>query len=898
MVLLNRSLQTSAIFALLGTVVAHGDPAPFDLAGPNFDVTVTRGAKTLPISEVPNLAVGDRLWIQADLPATQSAHYVMVAAFLRGATNPPPESWFFRCETWTPKCVQEGLTVTVPQDAQQLLVFLAPQTGGDFKTLVSAVRGRPGAFVRTSQDLNQAALDRARLESYLSAIRALNDSDPTKLKATAPLLARSLAIKVDDKCLDRIPQLQAPCLMQGQNSLILDDGHSTSIVEALTAGPAGDLAMDASFTPQLNNGYYSPYIASVLDIARILDSFHTAQYQYIPALISPHGERLTLTLNSPPSFHNPKSVLVLALPAVEQPQLPPLHAVDPKEIYCAKAATLALPVEGAPLVFSTSYAHDITLSLSGKNGKRIDLPARADPEQGGFVVDTSGPGIASLGDSIHGSLRGFWGFDKYEGPGFDLTNAHTQTWELAPRDAGALIVGREDVVHLQAASVSCVDGIMLKDPDGKELKADWKTVKPNEVEVKLPLQAAKPGSITLLVTQYGASQPQSVQLNAFSEVARLDRFSIHAGDAQGILKGSRLDEVASLLVNDVEFLPGQLATIEGSDELAAVAQDARAAAVLTQGDAAKAKVTLKDGRVINISAVVEAPRPSVTLIGKSVRASPSSADSNIQLSNPDELPQDAKLTFSLRAKLPKLFTHDEKIEVATRDESSSTTLSFSNGGITLEDARVAVATLDPKKAFGPSAFGPLQFRIVSDGVTGNWEPLATLVRLPVLRELDCPATPELACKLSGSNLYLVNSVSNDPQFDHPVQVPDGFPGYALPVPHPTNGQLYVKLRDDPSVINPATVATRQLPPSSNEADRGLAKPAASNAEHQTGGNFGGKEPAATGSSSQNTPAQPAPSSQAAPAQAAQLQQTGPKSIPQNEAVTHAADPPAVPDQQK
>jgi hypothetical protein len=29
---------------------AAADPAPFDLAGPNLDVTVTRGAKTLPIS--------------------------------------------------------------------------------------------------------------------------------------------------------------------------------------------------------------------------------------------------------------------------------------------------------------------------------------------------------------------------------------------------------------------------------------------------------------------------------------------------------------------------------------------------------------------------------------------------------------------------------------------------------------------------------------------------------------------------------------------------------------------------------------------------------------------------------------------------------------------------------
>ena len=82
------------------------------------------------------------------------------------------------------------------------------------------MRGRPGAFVRTSQDLNQAALDRSRLERYLAAVRRLNDADPSKLSEAAPLLARSLAIKVEPKCLDRIPELQASCLTQGQESLI------------------------------------------------------------------------------------------------------------------------------------------------------------------------------------------------------------------------------------------------------------------------------------------------------------------------------------------------------------------------------------------------------------------------------------------------------------------------------------------------------------------------------------------------------------------------------------------------------------------------------------------------------------------------------------------------------
>src|SRR5450631_4290643 len=521
MVSRNRSLLPAAVLALVGAVCAHADPAPFDLSGPVLEVKVTRGVKTLPISEVPNLAAGDRLWIQADLPATQSAHYLLVAAFLRGSTNPPPENWFFRCETWSGKCAREGLTITVPLDAQQVLLFLAPETGGDFKTLVNTVRGRPGAFVRASQDLNQATLDRARLEIYLAAIRALNKADPAKLKDAAPLLARSLAIKVDEKCLDRSPELWAPCLMQGQNSLILDDGHSTSIVEALTAGPASDLAMEASFTPQLSYGYYSPYIASVLDIARIMDSFHTAQYQYIPALASPQGDQLALVLNTPPSFHNPKSVLVAALPAVEQPQLPPLHAVNPKEIFCARDTSLVLPVDGAPLAFSTEYAHGLSLIVTGKDGKTIALAAKADPVQGGYVVDTAALGNAALGDSIHASLKGYWGFEPYEGPTFRLINVHAKSWELAAGDEAALIVGRQDTIHLQADSVSCVDGIMLKDPGGKQLKVDWKTTRPDEVEIKLPLQGASPGAMTLLVKQFGDDQADPVSIHTFADAGRM-----------------------------------------------------------------------------------------------------------------------------------------------------------------------------------------------------------------------------------------------------------------------------------------------------------------------------------------------------------------------------------------
>jgi len=811
-----RPLLLAAFLAGFLVTSVQAGPAPFDLAGPTLDVKITRGAKTLPATEVPNLLAGDSVWIKADFPRNQSAHYLMVAAFLSGSTNPPPESWFFPCKTWTGKCGQDGLTVTVPQGAQQVLVFLAPETGGDFRTLVSAVRGRPGLFVHASQDLNQAALDRSRLERYISAIHELSSTDPSKLSEAAPLLARSLAIKVDEKCLDRIPELQASCLMMGQESLILNDGHSTSIVEALTSGPGSDLAMEASYTPQLSYGYYSPYIASVLDIARIMDSFHTAQYQYIPALAAPRGDKLALTLNTAPSFHNPKSVLVVALPAVEEPQLPPLHAVNPKEIYCAGRTTLVLPVDGAPLVFSTAYAHDVTLSLTGKDGKSTDLPATADAVQGGYVVDTSALHTAALADSVRASLRGYWGFERYDGPGFLLMNAHPKPWELAAGDEDALVVGRQDTVHLQADSVSCVDAIMLKDPAGKELKAEWKPVKPNELEVKLPLQEAQPGAMTLLVTQYGVSQPQPITIQTFAEAGHYDGFAIHAGDAQGILKGTRLDEIASLSVRNVVFVPSAQLTRNGGDELQMTAQDPVAAAALKQERLINAKVTLTDGRVLAVNATVDAPRPRVMLLGKSVQPSPSSVDSKIQLADPGELPLDATLTFAVRLESPGPFSRDESIEVATADEAYSTVLNFANGGMTLENAQVAVVTLNPAKAFGPSAFGLIQFRVTAKGIAGDWQPLANLVRLPMLRDLECPATPALACKLSGNNLFLIDSLSDDPSFAHAVQVPEGFLGAALPVPHPTGGVLYVKLRDDTAVVNPTTLETQQLPASAND----------------------------------------------------------------------------------
>src|SRR6202163_667077 len=317
-----------ALATFAATTGARAENAAFDLAGPQVEMTVTRAGKTLPIAEVPNLQAGDRLWIHPVLPEDQSVHYLLVVAFLRGTTNPPPDEWFTRAETWNRNVRAEGIVVTVPQDAQQALVFLAPATGGDFDTLRSAVRSRPGLFVRASQDLNQASLDRTRSDKYLYEVKSTSNFDPKALHDRSVLLAKTLGIRLEEQCFDRPPEQQSTCLTQHTDQLVLDDGNSESMVAALTSGPSTDLMGKVTAVPFMGAGFYSPYVGAVVDVAKLLSSLHTASYQYIPALSVPQGAQVNLRLNNPPSFRKPMSVIVMGLPAVEAQQLPPLRSLN------------------------------------------------------------------------------------------------------------------------------------------------------------------------------------------------------------------------------------------------------------------------------------------------------------------------------------------------------------------------------------------------------------------------------------------------------------------------------------------------------------------------------------------------------------------------------------------
>jgi len=785
------------------------ETAPFDLVGPRVQVKVTRSGKTLPISQVPNLQAGDRIWIHPDLPEEQSVHYLLVAAFLRGPTNPPPDHWFIKAETWRKDVREEGIYVTVPQDAQQVLVFLAPQTGGDFSTLKSAVQGKPGTFVRASQDLNQAGLDRSRLDRYLAVVRQTSDTNHDALHQRSQMLARSLNIKLDEQCFEKPTEQQTSCLVKNTDQLVLDDGHSQSMVAALTSGANSDLIGQISTTRLAGGGTYSPYVGAIVDLARVMENFHTAEYQYIPALAVPTGDQLNLRLNNPPSFHKPKSVLVIGLPAVEAPQLPPMRSVDRDKVSCAQEPDLTLPVECAPLVFSTSLGHDFALHVRSKAGKDVDVPVTPDPARGGFILHGDPIKADLLEAATEGVIRGYWGFDRFDGPTYHLRSAKPAKWEIPASDRTALVIGRESSLHLQSGTAPCLEKVTVTDQHGHDLQSSWKLEKPDQIELQVQLKTAEPAPLSLHIKQYGAERLEELSVQTYSEPGHLEQFVINAGDEQGVLQGTRLDEVAGLELNGIHFLPAGLTRAAEKDVLRLSTPIPVATSAFHTEQKILAQVALKDGRTLPVETRIEAPRPKVSLLSKTIEpGQPQPAA--IRLGNQDDLPQYAKLQFFLKSETPAIFPRGSKIEVATADGSARTTLSISNGDLNLQDAQTVIAVLDPVKSFGPAGFGPLQFRPVdANGLEGDWQPLATLVRLPALKEIRCPNSSDKQCELSGTDMFLIDSVASDSQFTRNVSVPVGFGNSTLSVPRPEDSLLYIKLRDDPHSVN--TISVPVLP---------------------------------------------------------------------------------------
>ncbi|MGA9241016.1 MAG: hypothetical protein WBW03_03445 [Silvibacterium sp.] len=820
------------------TAALRADNARFDLVGPRIDVRVTRGGSTLPIAEVPNLQPGDKIWVKADLPPNQSNHLLLIVAFLRGTTNEPPDNWFTKIETWDKKTA-EGTTVTVPDEAEQAILFIAPETGGDFNTLRSAVKGKPGLFIRADADLNEASFEQQRIERYLAAMKTVPQNDQKAIQDHSAKLASTLALKPNADCFKQPVDQQVNCLTQSSAPVLLDDGHGQSIADALSTGASSDFINAASYTQPAGAGLYSAYVGAVVDLVHLVSLMRTAQYQYIPGIAFPQGSTLNLKLNAPPSFHKPESVIVVGLPAIQRAKLPPLHPHDPNQVSCLLQPKMTLPLEGAPLVFSTSFAHDLVLHLN-RTGAPVDLPLTPDAFEGGLVVEKEkqreplhdaeiendstpiAKAVVKVGASndliITGTIRGYWGFDSFEGPTLNVQQVAGKDWKIVSETQ--LLAGQDNHLTLNGDGIACVQHIALTNNKDQDVDVTFKPDAGNAgkgakdtLALDISLKKVQPGGYSLAIQQYGAADRDHVPLTAYTGDIHLDGIKIHGGDNKAVLTGQGLKDVVSVQIADQAFMP----TGDGNDDKT-VHLEAKSG--VSPGDGNDATVKLKDGRTMTVKISAAAPRPGLTLL--SFKDTPAQQNDAIPvtLGAKDDIHLNGKLTFVVQTK--DVFPRTQTIEVATADGSVHTSLSLAANNLVLQDAHTTIATLEPLKAFGQSAFGKLEMRpVAEDGTPGDWTPLGTLVRTPQITAIHCTADAP-TCTVDGGNIFLVQSFAAEKDFAKPTEVPTGFAENTFTVPTPADGTtLYLKLRDHPDAVaaialptplqKPAPAQTAQTP---------------------------------------------------------------------------------------
>jgi hypothetical protein len=816
------SKVAACLFAASVTAALRADNARFDLVGPKIDVRVTRGSTTLPIAEVPNLQPGDKIWVKADLPPSQSNHLLLIVAFLRGTTNEPPDNWFTKIETWDKKTA-EGTTVTVPADAEQAILFVAPETGGDFNTLRSAVKGKPGLFIRADADLNEASFEQQRIERYLAAMKTVPQNDQKAIQDRSAKLASTLALKPNADCFKQPVDQQVNCLTQSSAPVLLDDGHGQSIAEALSTGASSNFINAASYTQPGGAGLYSAYVGAVVDLVHLVSLMRTAQYQYIPAISFPQGSTLNLKLNAPPSFHKPESVIVIGLPAIQNAKPPPLHPHDPNQVACLLQPKMTLPLEGAPLVFSTSFAHDLVLHLN-RTGAPADVPLTPEAFEGGLAVakeqqrqplhdakfqdDSTRPTKADvkIGASsdltITGTVRGYWGFDSFEGPTLTVQQVDGKDWKIVSDTQ--LLAGQDNHLTLKGDGTACVQHIALTNNKDKDVDVTFtpdtgKDAK-DTLDLDISLKKVQPGGYSLAIQQYGGSDKNNVPLTAYTGDIHLDDIKIHQGDNKAVLAGKGLKDVVSVQIANQTFTP----TGDGNDDKT-VHLDSKAG--VSPGDGNDAMVKLKDGRTMTVKISAEAPRPGLKLLSFNDKPAQQNGALPIALGAKDDVPLNGKLTFVVQTK--DVFPRTQTIEVATAGGSVHTSLSLAANNLVLQDEHTAMATLDPLKAFGQSAFGKLQIRpVAEDGTPGDWTPLGTLVRTPQITAIHCTTADAPTCTVDGSNIFLVQSFGAGKDFAKPTEVPTGFAENTFNVPTPADGTtLYLKLRDDPDAVAAITLPT-------------------------------------------------------------------------------------------
>lgn len=419
-----------------------------------------------------------------------------------------------------------------------------------------------------------------------------------------------------------------------------------------------------------------------------------------------------------------------------------------------------------------------------------------------FGPKSEGRAASSTDLIVTGSIHGYWEFDPFEGPTVNLQQVDGK--DLKAVDGSKLMAGQDNKLTLKADGIACVEHVALAREKDKDIDVNFKPGagkdEKNTLALDVSLKTVQPGGYALTVKQYGGKDVEKIPLTAYDAGINFDTIKIHVGDDAFVMTGRGLKDVVSVELAKQTFMPAG----DGNDD---ETLHLHAGAGVSPENGSEATVKLKDGRTMPVKVSAEAARPTLELLSFKATPEPREGAIPVTLGAKDDIALDGKLTFVVQTK--DVFSRSQTVEVATANGAVKTTLSMASNTLVLQDDHTAVATLNPLKAFGESAFGKLVMRpVAQDGTPRDRTGLGVLVRAPKITAIHCTTTDAPTCTVDGSQLFLVQSFAAGKDFAKPTDVPTGFADISITVPTPADGTtIYLKLRDYPSALATMTLPT-------------------------------------------------------------------------------------------
>ena len=578
---------------------------------------------------------------------------------------------------------------------------------------------------------------------------------------------------------------------------------------------------------------YAAFVKLAIELYFLAKSFRV-DYEFLPSLAIRIGESndVELRLNKDAVFGGRKSVVMFIPPTRGANSNPaPIFSINQiTSSTCAGISKSNLPIEKPQALIQSEYANSFALSFSNDSGRKQDnVPLTVNREIGAFEFDSNQIDRSLLNDSnlVTGTINGQWGLSPLQPIQFKVTKQQTTSWEISTDDQKNFEKGKKFTVTLKSPAAGCVQKIVLRDRDDNPYEAELKYQYTNPISVLATFDLSKDE----VVAGEGKIQISSIVENetATTEIGtlvlrplsnELPQIELHTADNMLRVSGADADLVSTVKIGGLTFVrreptdanfregwtnDGQFLFEQNNQKVPNGLVRERATIIYDRERNRKMDV------VIN-----KVVRPSVTVSSPEITVSRTSPFRDIDVKQ--VVPAIAKLKFSLNTQNPYVFPNDPALSFQLRivepNVSNIAPVSLNQPNqraqIVRESQNRFNVTLVPSELGLTTATGALEVRVVNpDGTVGDWVRVANpIVRLPNLQKVSIKRVGETVQHLlRGTDLTWIESFSatRDGEFKIPVGCDSDEPNCLNVTRLIDNGNLFLKIKDFPSLVIPVTL---------------------------------------------------------------------------------------------